>query len=101
MIINQINILKKELNSLMIEYNHYMSFFKTESKALEKADLRYYCYLMDLLEVDPYDEGKFSLDYIPLWKKINENKEKRKVLAIKLKLLKEKRKLLDRKNQVL
>lgn len=82
--------LLNQLNSLVRENDEYKEFFRKDDgiKAHQEADLRYYCYLMDLMQVGPYDEGRFSLEYESLDSRMNTNKQERKEIEIRIKQIK-------------
>jgi translation initiation factor 2B subunit (eIF-2B alpha/beta/delta family) len=94
--------LVRKFDSLLLDYREYQSFFRKEdgAKAKEKADMRYYSYLMDLLEVGPYEEGKFSLEYTSLDVRMKENRDARKRITEQIKDFKDKIKEFKREFQV-
>lgn len=83
--------LVREFNSLLYDYQEYKRFFRKEDgpKAREEANMRYYSYMMDLLEVGPYEEGRFSLEHQSLNSKIKENKDARNEIVKQIKQIKD------------
>ena len=84
------DLLIRRHDSLLLEYREYQSYFKKEDgpKAKHEANMRYYCYMMDLLEVGPYEEGRFSLEHVSLTTCMEENKAARKRITEQIKEVK-------------
>lgn len=85
----RVNFINK-WNSLLRDYRDYQGYFRNDDgiKAKENADMRYYSYLMNLMEVGPYEEGKFSLEYESLESRMLENRQERKEIETRIKQLK-------------
>ena len=77
-------------DSLLRDYREYQSYFRKEdgTEAKHKANLRFYCEMMDLLEVGPYEEGRFSLEHESLSSRMEKNKADRKRIIEQLKDIK-------------
>lgn len=75
-----------DLSALESEYKEYKRFFRIEDgpKAESEAEERFYSYMLNLLNVGPYEEGKYHLEHRSLEKRMSENSRQKRDLMKKI-----------------